>query len=70
LQNLNLATSGDTSANGTGTIDFSRNLDLRFQVRSAQPESKETAGATFRLTGPLAAPKVVLPPQPPLRRSR
>ncbi len=70
LQNLNLATGVDTSLNGTGAVDFSRNLDLRFQVRSAHPESKESSGATFRLTGPLAAPKVVLPPQPPLRRSR
>jgi uncharacterized protein involved in outer membrane biogenesis len=69
VQTLSLATGVDASANGSGRIDFSRNLDLRFRVRSALPQNEDAPAATFRLTGPLSAPKVVSP-QPPSRRSR
>jgi hypothetical protein len=69
FQSLSLATSVDTFASGSGTVDFNRNLDLRFRIRSANPDSEDAPSDSFRLTGPLAAPKVVLP-QPPLRRSR
>jgi len=69
FQSLTLATGVDAAANGSGTIDFSRNLDLRFRVRSGFPRSEDAPAASFRLTGPLAAPKAVLP-QPPPRRSR
>ncbi|HEY4709058.1 MAG TPA: AsmA family protein [Candidatus Acidoferrales bacterium] len=69
IQTLSLATGVDTSANGSGTIDFSRNLDLRLRVGSALPSSDDRALASFRLTGPLAAPKVALP-QATTHRSR
>jgi hypothetical protein len=69
VQTLSLATGADTSANGSGRMDFSRNLDLRFRVRSALPESEDAPAASFRLSGPLVAPKIALP-QPPPRRSR
>ncbi len=59
IQSLGLATNGDTSVNASGTIDFSRNLDLRFSA----PDG------SFRLTGSLAAPKAVVPPGL-VRRSR
>jgi hypothetical protein len=67
IQTLSLATGADASANGSGRIDFGRNLDLRFRVRSAL--SDDGLADSFRLTGPLIAPKVALP-QPPPRRSR
>ncbi len=59
IQNLGLATNSDTAINASGTIDFSRNLDLRFRA----PDG------SFHLTGSLAAPKAVLP-LAPVRRSR
>ncbi len=69
IQTLSLATGVGASANGSGRIDFSRNLDLRFRMRSALPPNDDGPVGSFRLTGPLAAPRVALP-QPPLRRSR
>ena len=69
FQSLSLATGVGASANGSGTMDFSRNLDLRFRVRSALPHSEDAPSTSFRLTGPLTAPRVVLP-QAPLRRAR
>ena len=69
VQTLSLATGPDASANGSGRIDFSRNLDLRFRVRSALPQNEDAPAVTFRLTGPLSAPKVASP-QLPSRRSR
>jgi hypothetical protein len=59
IQSLGLATNSDAAINASGTIDFSRNLDLRFSA----PDGP------FWLTGSLAAPKVVLA-QTPVRRSR
>jgi uncharacterized protein involved in outer membrane biogenesis len=59
VQNLALATNSDAAINASGTIDFSRNLDLQFSA----PDG------SFRLTGSLAAPKAVLP-QASIRRSR
>jgi hypothetical protein len=69
FQSLSLLTGIDTSASGAGTIDFSRNLDLRLQMHSALPRGESSSGRMFRITGSLAAPTVV-PAQPPLRRSR
>jgi hypothetical protein len=69
FQSLSLQTGPDTSAIGSGTIDFSRNLDLRFQMRSAVPHDEDAPAASIRLTGTLAAPKVVATSTAP-RRSR
>jgi hypothetical protein len=69
IQTLSLVTGADTAASGSGSIDFSRNLDLRMRVGPALPSSDGRAVTSFRLTGTLAAPKVALP-QPPPRRSR
>ncbi len=69
IQTLSLATSADSSANGSGRIDFSRNLDLRLRMSSALAPGGDAPAASFRITGPLAAPKFALP-QPPPRRSR
>jgi hypothetical protein len=69
FQSLSLQTGPDTSAIGSGTIDFDRSLDLRFQMRSAASRDKDASDASFRLTGTLAAPKVVSISAAP-RRSR
>ena len=69
FETLTLNTSAGSSANGSGTIDFSRNLDLRFRIRPASPLNADSSGDAFSLTGPLAAPNVV-PAHPPVRRSR
>ena len=69
LQKLSLVTGVDAFAEGSGSVDFNRNLDLRLQVRSAVPDHIRGLGTAFRLTGSLAAPKVALV-QPPPRRSR
>ncbi len=58
FQNLSLGLGPDLSAIGTGTIDFSRNLDLRLQTRPAFTGDKATRASAFRLTGTLAAPEV------------
>jgi AsmA-like C-terminal region len=67
FQSLSLITGADSSVIGSGTIDFSRNLDLRFRTAASDAAARRE---TFRLTGTLAAPKVLLPQPPPARRSR
>jgi uncharacterized protein involved in outer membrane biogenesis len=64
VQDLSLSVPGPDIA-ASGAIDFSRNLDLRLRFVSAAPKSSEP---TYRLTGPLASPKIarISPP----RRSR
>jgi uncharacterized protein involved in outer membrane biogenesis len=64
VQDLSLSVPGPDIA-ASGAIDFSRNLDLRLRFVSSAPKSSEPA---YRLTGPLASPKIarVSPP----RRSR
>ena len=57
FQTLHLATSEDAAAEGSGSVDFSRKLDLRFQVASYSPDSPPARGGSFRLTGTLDAPK-------------
>jgi uncharacterized protein involved in outer membrane biogenesis len=59
FQSLSLQTGPDTSAVGSGAIDFDRSLDLRFPMRSAASRDEEASPAPFRLTGTLAAPKVI-----------
>jgi len=57
FQNLALQ-SPDRALLGSGTVDFSGALDLRFKPTSAaQPSSN--AASPFRLTGTLAAPQLV-----------
>ncbi len=69
IQSLSLLTGADASANGSGTVDFSRNLDLRFRTRSVLAHGEDSPGASFRLTGPLSAPRII-PAQPSPRRAR
>lgn len=70
FQRLSLTTGTASFEFGTGTIDFSRNLDLHFQSRSAVVGNAVAHLPSFGLTGTLAAPKVLLPQPPPPRRPR
>lgn len=54
----------DTGIEGSGTIDFSRNLDLRLQEYSAIPDRQAN---TFRLTGSPAAFQITQISTPPRR---
>jgi uncharacterized protein involved in outer membrane biogenesis len=64
IQNLSIAAPGPDIA-GSGTIDFSRDLDLG--LRFVSPSAK-TSEPTYRLTGSLASPKITR--ISPVRRSR
>jgi hypothetical protein len=61
VQSLSIAVPGPDIA-GSGTIDFSRDLDLRVHFLSPAPPS-------YRITGSLASPKIARI-APPTRRSR
>jgi uncharacterized protein involved in outer membrane biogenesis len=71
LQDL-LLLSPNGRIDGSGTVDFKRNLDMQVRVLSAGPEEpggdSNPAQAVYRLTGPLATPSIA-PAQPP-RRNR
>jgi hypothetical protein len=58
FQNLSLGLGSDLSATGSGTIDFSRNLDLRLQTHHGGAPDEEAAAGSLRLAGTLAAPQV------------
>jgi AsmA-like C-terminal region len=69
FQKLSLGLGIDLSATGSGTIDFSRNLDLHLQTHhSGSPNEDATAG-TLRLAGTLATPQATTIAAS-LRRSR
>jgi hypothetical protein len=67
-----LLLSPDGRIDGSGTIDFKRNLDMQVRILSAGPAApagdSNPALAVYRLSGPLATPTIA-PTQPP-RRSR
>lgn len=65
VRELSLTAPGADIA-GSGTIDFSRNLDLRLRFASSASKAAEP---THRLTGTLASPKIARI-APPSRRSR
>jgi hypothetical protein len=67
FQNLSLGFGIDLAATGSGTIDFSRNLDLRLQTRHGG--SPNEAAASLRLAGTLTAPQLTTVAAS-LRRSR
>jgi hypothetical protein len=58
FQKLSLGLGIDFSATGSGTIDFSRNLDLRLETHHSGSPSEDTAAGSLRLAGTLAAPQV------------
>ncbi|HTP88913.1 MAG TPA: hypothetical protein VMJ34_18305, partial [Bryobacteraceae bacterium] len=69
FQRLSLGVGIETSESGTGSIDFNRDLDLRFRSQSALVGDQVAPPPSFNLTGNLAAPQAVATPPAP-RRSR
>ncbi len=69
FQTLSLASGTNAPAVGSGTIDFGRNLDLRFRSASSAHGNEDVSDRSFRLAGTLAAPKLITTPATP-RRSR
>jgi AsmA family len=65
LQNLSLASPPGRLIDGSGTVSFSRDLDIRLQNLSS-PDARP--GATYQLTGTLSAPQIRR--LQPLRRPR
>jgi hypothetical protein len=62
-----LLQSPSTELEGFGSLDFSRNLDLRLRVLPSEAEEHSAATSDYRLTGPLSSP---LLSRIPMRESR
>jgi hypothetical protein len=58
FQKLSLGLGIDLSATGSGTVDFSRNLDLRLQTHRGGSPNEDAADGSLRLAGTLADPQV------------
>lgn len=69
FQNLTLQ-GPDGAAEGSGTVDFSRNLDVRLRLTQVSPESGYRTGDILHLTGTLAAPQITLTAPSSAGRSR
>jgi hypothetical protein len=66
FQEINLISGADSRMEGSGSVDFDRNVDLRFGAKPAPVNS----GVVFRLSGPLASPRVTRISPPATRRTR
>jgi hypothetical protein len=58
FQKLSLGLGIGLSATGSGTVDFSRNLDLRLQTHHGGSLNEDAADGSVRLAGTLADPQV------------
>ena len=56
-----------TEIEGFGSLDFSRNLDLRLRVLPSEAEERSTPASDYRLTGPLSSPQLSRIPMPSSR---
>ena len=70
FQKLDLLSGVGGWIQGTGSVDFNRNIDLHLRALSTLPDNPDQQLAAFRLGGSLAAPEVSLVPAAPVRRSR
>ena len=71
FQKLDLLSGVGGSIEGTGSVDFKRNLDFNLRAFSTLPDNPDQALAAFHVGGTLAAPEVSpVPAASPLRRSR
>jgi AsmA-like C-terminal region len=73
VQNLAFVNPGE-QITGSGSVDFSRNLDLRLRMSSAPEEDaaaakspRSEANKTYEFTGPLQSPALTAVRQPPNR---
>ncbi len=69
FQKLDLLSGGGGWIQGTGSVDFARNIDFRLRALSTLPDNPDQQLAAFHLGGSLAAPEVS-PVPAPVRRSR
>jgi hypothetical protein len=66
FQEIDLVSGVDSRIEGSGSVSFDRNVDLRFRVKPATVNS----GVMFRLSGALASPRVTRISPPAARRTR
>jgi len=69
FQKLDLLSGAGGWIQGTGSVDFTRNIDFRLRALSTLPDNPDQQLAAFHLGGSLAAPEVS-PVLAPMRRSR
>jgi hypothetical protein len=71
FQKLDLLSGVGSWIQGTGSVDFKRNLDFNLRASSTLPDNPDQPLAAFHVGGTLAAPEVSpVPAASPLRRSR
>ncbi len=70
FQKLDLLSGVGGWIQGTGSVDFTRNIDFRLRALSTLPDNPDQQLGAFHLGGSLAAPEVSLVPAPvrPLRQ--
>ncbi len=59
-----LLQSPSTEIEGFGSLDFSRNLDLRLRIIPSEASERSAAASDYRLTGPLSSPQLSRIPMP------
>lgn len=69
FQKLDLLSGVGGWIQGTGSVDFARNIDFRLRALSTLPDNPDQQLAVFHVGGSLAAPEVSLLPAP-VRRAR
>jgi hypothetical protein len=52
---------------GFGSLDFSRNLDLRLRVLPGEAAERSASASDYRLSGPLSSPQLSRIPMPAAR---
>jgi AsmA family len=70
FQKLDLLSGVGGWIQGTGSVDFTRNIDLRLRALSTLPDNPDQQLGAFHLGGSLAAPEVSPIPAAPVRRPR
>ena len=63
-----LLLSSSAEVEGFGSLDFSRNLDLRLRVLRTEAADRSVIAADYRLTGPLSSPEISRIPMPAATR--
>ena len=70
FQKLDLLSGVGGWIQGTGSVDFTRNIDFRLRALSTLPDNPDQQLGAFHLGGSLAAPEVSLVPTAPVRPLR
>jgi hypothetical protein len=62
-----LLQSPSSEIEGFGSLDFSRNLDLRLRVLPGEAAERSASASDYRLSGPLSSPQLSRIPMPAAR---